>query len=890
MTIKRAIRTLLGGTVLTVVGSGITHAQETQPLEEILVTGTFIRGATAPTGTNLVSLSQQDVIATGATTANEVLATIPQVSSNFNRVRSLPSVGSGITNLSPTIRPIGAAGGTTTLVLMDGHRFVNAGVLSTSPDPDVIPPGVLERVEVVPDGGSSTYGSDAVGGVINFITRRRFDGLEFSGHYGVADNYDTTDLNLLAGTDWGSGSGYLAYSYADHDDIFGRDRKFVQQVSDNGGQCGAGTVFVGATSYALPGRTPGTITNCDITDDATFYPQETRNSVFAGLTQQLSDTITLDVRAFYTERKSVGQADPEANGSGGGGQTVVICSPAVGQATCSSLGGAVFSGYVPVAGDTGVQTVAFNYGGLVDTHQSNDLEEYQITPSVEFQLGGSWQLSVLGSYGRSKTDGFQQIVNAGAQPAAIAAGLLNPYDPRSSNQAALSGLYQNFIGKGTQELTDGRAIADGDLFDLPGGSVRVAVGAEYLRESLNDLVFAQFTPGTEQSAGPKNASRNITSAFAEVVVPIVSATNAFTGVQSLTLSASGRYDDYSDFGDTFNPKFGLTYKPAQWLTLRANKGESFNAPSLADTNAPDTRSFSLPAFVLTAPGVPVAALAQQLVVVVGGNPNLGPQEADTWSAGLDIEPDFAKGLRISATYYDIHLTNQIAIPPIGPPIYTPAYSQFATLNPSQAQVEAATAEASPYLGTPIPLLYTSTYGVYSLLDFRRHNLGEVKQDGVDFEVRYDTSTSFGAFNAGIAGTQTLHREVSPVAGGAFTDILDSPGGSDFAFVTSVGGQFGNLTASAAWNHTEGYDLNPPVTTAQFGSQTHVGSFDTVDLFFQYDLGKRGFLDGLSLTLNVENVLDEEPPFYNGSDFASLSGYANGSTLGRLALLGVRMNL
>ena len=852
--------------------------------QTIVVTGTLIRGV-APTGTNVVSVTKQDIIASGATTANEILSTIPQVTTNFNRVPALTAGASGITNLNPSIRNIGASGATTTLTLMDGHRIVSAGVISTTPDPDVMPPEIIERIEVVPDGGSSIYGSDAVGGVINFITRKSYDGVGVSGHYGIADNYNVVDLNVTAGRDWGTGSGYVAYSFLHHDAIFGRDRSYVRQVTDNGGQCGAGTIFAAGTTFALPDRAPGTITSCDTTDNATFIPRETRHSIFAGLHQEIGDAITFDVRGFYTKRDVLGESDPNDNGSGGAGVTSVICSPAVGAAACGAFGGVVFPGYIPVPGDTGVQTVAYNFGGVINNHQTNNLEEYQITPTVTAHIVGDWQLRVLGSWGQSSVHTFNQL--PGSLTAAIAAGSLNPYDPSATSPSVLPTIFQNFIGTGDQRLLDGRAVADGTLFHLPGGNVRLAAGVEYIRESLNNVVFGQFAPGTEQTAIPINASRDTKAVFGELNVPIVGPDNAFGGVHALTLSASGRYDHYSDFGGTFNPKLGLTYYPVEWLKFRGNWGKSFNAPSLADTHAADTRSFVLPAFLAPAPGDPPLP-NQFLAVLVGGNPNLGPQRAKTWSVGTDIDVPFVRGLNLSVTYYNINLKDQIAF---NTTFYTPESAPFWILHPTQAQVEAAIATAQPYVGAiPIPLLYTPAFGngVYSLLDFRRQNLSQVKQNGIDFNVRYSTPTSFGTAFAGIAGTYTIHRNIKAAAGGTFVDALNSPGATDLQFAASVGATTNHLTGSVSWYHTGGYGLDPVVVTNRFGTQSSVGAFNTVDLFLEYDVKGEGLWKDLSFTLNVDNIFNEGPPFYSGAPgIGSFSGFTNGSTLGRLALFGVR---
>ena len=248
---------------------------------EVVVTGTLLRGV-APTGTNVVSVKREQIIASGATSANDLLASIPQVG-NFNTVPS----GSGdmsIPIVRPNIRNLGASGGTTTLVLMNGRRLVGAGVLQTSVDPSIVPPDLIDRVEVVPDGGSAIYGSDAIGGVINFITRKRFDGVGANARYGFADDYKTVDGNITVGKDWGSGSIFASYSYAWHDNILGIDRDYVRaDHTARGGQdfrattCSPGNFTVGGISHAAPGLTPGPVNKCDTTDYADIYPRARRH-------------------------------------------------------------------------------------------------------------------------------------------------------------------------------------------------------------------------------------------------------------------------------------------------------------------------------------------------------------------------------------------------------------------------------------------------------------------------------------------------------------------------------------------------------------------------------------------------------------------------------------
>ena len=277
-------------------------------LQEVVVTGTLLRGI-APTGTNLIAVSQADVEASGAVSTNDLIAKIPQLS-NFNTV-PVGTSNFGQPIAQTNIRGLGASGGTTTLVLLDGHRLVGAGILQTYADPSIIPPGVIERVEVVPDGGSAIYGSDAIGGVINFITRKHFEGVEVTSRYGFADDFKTTDTNITAGHDWGSGSALISYAYAWHDDVLGGERGYyTNNLTAHGGpdnratNCSPGTIVANGVSYALPGLAANTANRCDQTDYTDIFPREQRQSVFATLNQTITDSLTLTIQGYWSLRNT----------------------------------------------------------------------------------------------------------------------------------------------------------------------------------------------------------------------------------------------------------------------------------------------------------------------------------------------------------------------------------------------------------------------------------------------------------------------------------------------------------------------------------------------------------------------------------------------------------
>jgi iron complex outermembrane receptor protein len=287
----------------TAVGDGTSEKQES--LNEIVVTGTLIRGV-VPIGTNLIGITDKDIQATGATTTAQLLQEVPQLGS-FNTLQFPAAAGNTTTVNRPNLRELPGnttAGGSTTLVLMDGHRLVGMGVTSTTPDPDIIPPGAIERIDIVPDGGSATYGADAVAGVINFITRRKFDGIMVDAQYGLGDQYHQWDANLTAGRDWGSGGLYISYNHSFHDDILGSDRGYVRTFPDQNGNlaltCSPGNVQVGNSIYGLPFTTSTAVARpnqCNNALGTSIYPSERRDSVFARFAQDLSEAVKIDVAA-----------------------------------------------------------------------------------------------------------------------------------------------------------------------------------------------------------------------------------------------------------------------------------------------------------------------------------------------------------------------------------------------------------------------------------------------------------------------------------------------------------------------------------------------------------------------------------------------------------------
>jgi iron complex outermembrane receptor protein len=424
-------------------------------------------------------------------------------------------------------------------------------------------------------------------------------------------------------------------------------------------------------------------------------------------------------------------------------------------------------------------------------------------------------------------------------------------------------------------------VADGTLFSLPGGDVKLAVGGEYLIEDFR--VASGVNLKSNRLNRPRfHVHRNTKAAFGEVFVPIFGEGNRTPGLYSLAVSAAGRYDDYSDFGGTFNPKFALTWEPVDWVKLRGNWSKSFQAPSLADGASAAINSITVLPIVITPSPTKPPIPGQVSVFVSGGGGDLKPQKATIYSFGGDINPPFIPGLSLSATYYNIKFKDLIAVPPVTSTLLYTAYPSLVQLNPlTTAQLQAFAALA-PLNNSQLTPFFSRPQDVYFLVDGRRANFSSVVVSGLDFSARYELPTSFGSVFVRTAGNYVLKRKESPVAGQPFINTRDSF--TRLRVSTTLGTTIGNFRGQGTWLHSGGYDIVPTAANLQ---QSRVASYDVFNLFFQYQFDGEGVMEDLALTLNVDNVFDKDPPLFRGPAVnGGGAGNANGFTLGRLFQFGI----
>ncbi|WP_439133309.1 TonB-dependent receptor domain-containing protein [Pseudomaricurvus sp.] len=893
--LKKSFRAMSGMLLATLATVG-AHAQKTEgelegiTLEEVVVTGTLIRG-TEVTGSQTIGVDAQKITEIGAVNTNEVLASVPQITNFFNdRPEVEPRASANLVVSRPNLRNMPGLNSSTsavTLVLMDGHRIAPVGVQAAIVDADIILGNTLERVDIVTDGGSSLYGADAVAGVINFVTKDKADGVKIDLDYGAADDMNTVNVNLSAGTSWDTGSIYVAATQSNRDGLRTEDRDWAKigTYDDDGNFVKAGESArteclvpvrsqYGWYNYgagwtdnpAAPGAGPKSAGDptCDHYAQSTLLPEQERKGLFLSYQQEMNDSVQFGVKAYYSQRENTFFSYPL--GSSAPGSFDVTTNP-------GTLTPAEIAQFQDPNNPNVVNYPAgagFSYGAhpaYPDSDQEVEMSTWGVAPTLTIAMGKDWQLRNTLYYGRSYNKNVIPEVNDQRMVAAVNSGQLDPLNVASADADVINNILNWETKKETiHELFLARVVADGPVIELPAGDLRVAAGFEV----AEDRVRTRFGTGNRGSLSDTDyarASRDNTSVFAEVHVPVL---------DNLELSASVRHDDYSDFGKTTNPQFGFSYTPTDWLRVYGHWGESFNAPTTLDTLAFSTgRAANQTVQQIQDADVYGEWNGQGTYTVPteGTKPGVQPQTATSWALGFDMEP--IEGLMIKANYYEIDFqdilgglsvpSEQIRRDFPDKFIWHPTKDEWA-----QYLTEIQNPEVFDGIIDPNDPNATLAY----IFDRRVTNFGEATMKGVDFGVQYVHDTSFGTMDYGITGNHQIEFELTE--GGVTSDSLEFA--SDLTAQGSVGWSRDNVRAKLTVNYTDGFEAD------NASNQSKVDAFIVTNLFFGYEFQGSGFTEGLSLRFNIDNVFDEDPSEYRYND-TNEDKYSS-FTLGRMYKVGI----
>lgn len=778
---EAALRTLLRGTGLefTIDGSRVTITRplqrqttmQQQPassefLDEIIVTGSRLKRIESEGAVPVVSFDREAIAKVGATDVADVLDYVPQNSSGFAE--------DFVVGGARQVQLRGLAVGTT-LILINGRRVVTSAVQGFRNffDLNTIPLSAVERVEVLASSASAVYGADAIGGVVNVILRDTVEAPTVDLYYGGADGGgEEMRASLSAGYETDRFRGLFIADYFERDYLLGdeRERFHNQDYRRFGGPDARSTASNPGNVFSLGGNLPGLdsnqagvpvgstgvgLTAADFiaTQGAaglnreslrrfnSVVPASTRASAFANLEFDLTSNATLFAEMMYADREESRQLNPTTLSNGSISNTVGARTGIVVPATNP------FNPFgVPVR-------VNYVFEEVGPREELADSEFYRGVLGVEGDVGRwSYEASVLHS-GDDATTIFTNEVDPTRVVQALAATdasqALNLFGDGAAGSAELlrslvgSPLPSSFDSRATQ----GTAFVSGPLFSMPAGDVQVVLGGEYRREDL-DIEINQGLPIV------LDADRKSSAAFAEMRVPLISPAMAVPAADLLALTFASRWDDFSDFGDTFNPQFGLEWKPIHDLLVRANWGTSFRPPSLFElyfqgsTQTGQFIDITRPANVPGANGEVVF-----ITLTAGGNPNLDAEEAESYGFGFLYQPSSLPALDVSLDYFNIDQDQRVQSPDAF------LLLQSADLFPGRVTRAERTPEDIA-AGLPGRLL---------ALDLSRLNLGRQTTQGLDFRSRYRIETGIGEFTPALALTYVLDFESASFPGLPLTE-------------------------------------------------------------------------------------------------------------------------
>lgn len=887
-----------------------TASENPQEIEEIVVIGTSIRGIAA-VGASTVTVSREDLAATGRNSPVDVVRELPQLQGlGFDDAPRVGQNAGGNIQRGRSVN-IRGLGSNATLLLIDGNRVAPSGNVFSFTEADQLPVAAIERIDVMTDGASAIYGSDAVAGVINYVTRKNFKGVEVTGRHSFTDGYEQSGGSIIGGHAWDSGNIVVAFDHDVRGMMMQGESPYLRQdlrplggpdtrIRTNNATAGTpGNIVVPRSTnnptlptagrfdyYGIPVGSSGTgitagqlLLNqpnlADQADYTSYLPKTVKNQVSMTARQEITPWLTANVLAFYNKRDSTLYSYPQS-----GVRTLPATSPYYVQG-------------VPGVAPGARQTVVFSlYKDIGVGETSITDEQTQFSGNLRADLTNDWAAQFIANYSRNKNcanciDELNNNVSVTALQRALDNGTYNPFSSAPASQDVLRTILPSAFDRNKSTLQEYTLRLDGPLFELPAGTVKAAVGASYL-----ELTQWRSAIGVQASSDVPlaDADRNIRAAYAEIYLPLVGEQAGVPLMQSLDFNVAVRTERYSDVGTTTNPKFGVNWGVADGVKLRGVWGRSFRAPNLIESNPEVFSRVRLETIANAArdsalPPGNTAAGTSNVVNVTGSNNNLTPEKATSYSVGFDYEPEWLRGLRASATYYNVKYSNQI--------IGLQGFGATFLASPTNRALFAPYITVAPQPSTCVngnPATYNAAYLValsrpsvaaidqsnfcsaQAITDTRNANAAAVKQDGIDITLNYRFETGESNWMLSLSGTKILNNNLQLTSTGSYTnalDIMNQPISERGR--AGITWNMGPYTVAPALNYVGSYTNNIPITVNGVTLPVEkVPAWVTFDLMMGYEFSELGsWGDGLRASFNVRNLMDRNPPIVlsaNGNAF------------------------
>ncbi len=851
------------GSLALIVASTLARAEEstTAPVSElnrIVVTGSNIRRTDAETPSPVQVLNAADIARSGYSSVADVLHNVTANNMGSLGQGSPGAFGAGGSGISLRGLTVGA-----TLVLIDGHRMASYPLPDDGErdfvDISSLPIDAIDRIEVLKDGASAIYGSDAIAGVVNVILKKKQEGTTLHAEAGTSSRHDGTTLHVSGITGIGNldSEGYNAYlslDFRSQDPIALSARPQLANAD--------------WTPYGGNNLTPAN------PNPALQVSPRTQNlSLLGKFSKVLSDDWSANVSASLlgSDATQVGLYNN------------LVANPAT-NLSASGITNFVFGPNHPIPTPATITTVFTPNGSAVNNFFGDVGAQTTKTQSTSYrvvaELNGTWNAwDIQAAAGLTRVETVLSLYNFLDLPALQGALNNGSYVLGGPNSAsAINAIAPAAASKSHNDLHFLSLRGSRELFKLPGGALSVGAGVEFDHRSLDEEFPSSFANGSQSSNiyAFGIGQQNIAAAYAELVAPVL---------KNLEIDAAARIDHYDTYGSSVTPKLGVKYSPSQQVTLRGTFAEGFRAPNPVESGLSGSSAGFLPPLVDTALcklnnvnpcNIPVGGTELQLP-----GHNLQPEKSKSYTLGTILEP--TDWINLSLDYYDIRITNQI--------VSVGLFGQSQIDNPALygTQLYRVNSPTTPN-AAPTSANDSILYGTYPFI-----NLGETRTNGVDVDLRLKLDGGdAGRFTPQLQWTHMIHYTIN--RGGQVYELAGTHGPS---FVSTNTGtprdraalgltwQKGPLELTGMVNYVSDFSVVDPSYGAPTcaaalasifagtgntppGSLCSVGSFTELNVSGRYTLSK-----SLSIRASVNNLLNRSAPIDASASGSTGGGVANG---------------
>jgi iron complex outermembrane receptor protein len=843
-------------------------------LEEVEVTGSRIKRQDLEGVGPVTVFDAQDIEATGITSTEALLQRFSASAGFAGNQTNAYWTGNGYGTAQVNLRGLGI---NRTLVLLNGRRIVYGGTGANSAvDLNLIPTAIIERIDVLKDGASALYGADAVAGVVNIITKRNFDGLELDAQFGQTAEGDGEEIaaNLMLGVRGERGNLMATMSYTEGKAVNMADRApcALGDAGDGTLECVGSSSTSGGRATFVTGPNIGQRINFNNDPNGNgdlFEPysgsrhdipyfqwlnavspiEKTTFTVFGNL--NIAENVQFFSELIYSQRESDQIATP--------GTLLDYYQPGVGRTAFMIPASHPMN---PTGQDIRLDRKRLVEIGVREFFQETDT--WRVVTGFQGSFAKNWSWEVAYNKGRNTgIDGSTNVANLERVYQTVFAcdNVTVPCADYLGNgdvsQDVLDYILYTQRDTGGNEQQSITASLTGNIFDLPAGPLGFAAGVERREESgwrdPDPLVVANIANTNQQD--PISGRYEVDEVYAEFVVPLL---HGMPAVEHLELSLAGRYSDYDLFGNDTNYKIGLLWQIAGGLKFRATSSTAFRIPNIpelfggvAEGNLTTTDPCSgwsqlSPSDAIyqscQLAGVPVnyVQLGNTIRTTVGGNSELQPEDADTFTVGLVWEPTFVEGLSLTLDYWEIELEDSIQQIP-GSEKLAICYESGDLSHPF----------CQPAHHTRDPLT-----GEVNFLSAQPSNVGSETASGVDLGAVY--ATTIGSFNTDLMWNISYLDEytITPFEGAAPIEYA--------GMITGGNGSYTHWRSDATirvgrerWTGTWGIQYIGKVDDIN----TDTGPGSTVSGVFYHNAQFRyRVTEAIDVAVGIDNVFDKNAPY------------------------------